>query len=138
MAAITVVGGGIAASDEQRERRYEGSPMSTRTPGGDSMTVLVTGATAGIGFATAAGLARLGQGSSLTGRAEERGRAVAEELRVRSRTGDVQRPAGPGQAGRRLVNGDLGSDVGDASPRRVRIEAALVLTSAHGASPAGV
>jgi NAD(P)-dependent dehydrogenase (short-subunit alcohol dehydrogenase family) len=265
--------------------------MSTRTPGANSMTVLVTGATAGIGFATAAGLARLGHRILVTGRDEERGRAAADELRGRSRTGDVrflradhssvggnlelaatvgeqverldmlvnnvgciysdrwqtadgyegtlamnfvgpvtltrelerlgrravpawrfvwplvlwfQRRASPEKAAKApihaasaaelaeassgtyynedgkpeslpasatnprntrrawalaeslamnarsardpragagspgLVNGDLGSDVGDASPRRVRIEAALVLTSAHGASPAGV
>jgi NAD(P)-dependent dehydrogenase (short-subunit alcohol dehydrogenase family) len=63
--------------------------MSTRSLGGNSMTVLVTGATAGIGFATAAGLARLGHMVLVTGRDEERGRAAAEELRGRSRTGDA-------------------------------------------------
>jgi NAD(P)-dependent dehydrogenase (short-subunit alcohol dehydrogenase family) len=46
-------------------------------------TILVTGTTAGIGFAAAAGLARLG----LSGRDEARGRTAAGELRRLSRFG---------------------------------------------------
>jgi retinol dehydrogenase-14 len=44
-------------------------------------TILVTGATAGIGFATAARLAELGHTIFVTGRNEERGRAAVERLR---------------------------------------------------------
>jgi retinol dehydrogenase-14 len=47
-------------------------------------TILVTGATAGIGFATAARLAALGHTIFVTGRNEQRGPAAAEELRRRS------------------------------------------------------
>jgi NAD(P)-dependent dehydrogenase (short-subunit alcohol dehydrogenase family) len=53
------------------------------------MTILVTGATAGIGFATAAGLARLGHAIFVTGRDEERGRSAADELRRHAGTGDI-------------------------------------------------
>jgi NAD(P)-dependent dehydrogenase (short-subunit alcohol dehydrogenase family) len=49
------------------------------------MTILVTGATAGIGFATAAGLTELGHTIFVTGRDEERGRSAVEELRGRTR-----------------------------------------------------
>jgi NAD(P)-dependent dehydrogenase (short-subunit alcohol dehydrogenase family) len=50
------------------------------------MTILVTGASAGIGFATAAGLAELGHTIFVTGRDEERGRSAVEDLRGRKRT----------------------------------------------------
>jgi NAD(P)-dependent dehydrogenase (short-subunit alcohol dehydrogenase family) len=53
------------------------------------MTILVTGATAGIGFATAAGLARLGHTILVTGRDEERGLSAVAELRRHARTGYV-------------------------------------------------
>jgi NAD(P)-dependent dehydrogenase (short-subunit alcohol dehydrogenase family) len=52
----------------------------------DAMTILVTGGTAGIGFATAAGLAELGHTIFVTGRDEERGRAAVEALRGRTGT----------------------------------------------------
>jgi len=44
-------------------------------------TVLITGATAGIGFHTAAALARAGMHTIITGRNEERGRTAVAELR---------------------------------------------------------
>jgi NAD(P)-dependent dehydrogenase (short-subunit alcohol dehydrogenase family) len=50
------------------------------------MTILVTGATAGIGLATAARLAELGHTIFVTGRDEERGRLAVEELRGRTGT----------------------------------------------------
>jgi NAD(P)-dependent dehydrogenase (short-subunit alcohol dehydrogenase family) len=52
-------------------------------------TILVTGATAGLGFATAARLAELGHTIFVTGRNEERGKAAAEHLRRRSRNRDI-------------------------------------------------
>jgi NAD(P)-dependent dehydrogenase (short-subunit alcohol dehydrogenase family) len=52
-------------------------------------TILVTGATAGVGFATAARLAKLGHTIFVTGRNEERGRAAVEDLRRRSGNGDI-------------------------------------------------
>jgi NAD(P)-dependent dehydrogenase (short-subunit alcohol dehydrogenase family) len=54
------------------------------------MKILVTGATAGIGFAIAAGLSRLGHTIVVTGRDEERGRSAADELRGQQRGGDVR------------------------------------------------
>jgi NAD(P)-dependent dehydrogenase (short-subunit alcohol dehydrogenase family) len=54
------------------------------------MRILVTGATAGIGFAIAAGLARLGHTLFVTGRDEERGRRAADELRGQQRGGEVR------------------------------------------------
>jgi NAD(P)-dependent dehydrogenase (short-subunit alcohol dehydrogenase family) len=54
------------------------------------MRILVTGATAGIGFAIAAGLARIGHTLLVTGRDEERGRSAADELRGQQRGGDVR------------------------------------------------
>jgi NAD(P)-dependent dehydrogenase (short-subunit alcohol dehydrogenase family) len=53
-------------------------------------TVVVTGATAGIGFAIATGLARLGHTIIVTGRDQERGRRAADELRGQRRGGDVR------------------------------------------------
>jgi NAD(P)-dependent dehydrogenase (short-subunit alcohol dehydrogenase family) len=52
-------------------------------------TILVTGATAGVGFATAARLAELGHTIFVTGRNEQRGLAAAEQLRGRSGNRDV-------------------------------------------------
>jgi NAD(P)-dependent dehydrogenase (short-subunit alcohol dehydrogenase family) len=52
-------------------------------------TTLVTGATAGVGFATAARLAELGHTIFVTGRNEQRGLAAAEQLRGRSRNHDI-------------------------------------------------
>jgi NAD(P)-dependent dehydrogenase (short-subunit alcohol dehydrogenase family) len=52
-------------------------------------TILVTGATAGVGFATAARLAKLGHTIFVTGRNEERGRAAVEDLRRRSGNVDI-------------------------------------------------
>jgi NAD(P)-dependent dehydrogenase (short-subunit alcohol dehydrogenase family) len=52
-------------------------------------TILVTGATAGVGFATAARLAELGHTIFVTGRNEQRGLAAAEQLRGRSRNHDI-------------------------------------------------
>jgi NAD(P)-dependent dehydrogenase (short-subunit alcohol dehydrogenase family) len=51
----------------------------------DALTILVTGATSGIGFATAAGLAELGHTIFVTGRDEQRGRSAVEQLRGRTR-----------------------------------------------------
>jgi NAD(P)-dependent dehydrogenase (short-subunit alcohol dehydrogenase family) len=67
----------------------QGPHPTTVTRRADSLTVLVTGATAGIGFATAAGLARLGHTILVTGRDERRGRSAADELRAHARTGDI-------------------------------------------------
>jgi NAD(P)-dependent dehydrogenase (short-subunit alcohol dehydrogenase family) len=53
-------------------------------------TILVTGATAGVGFATAARLAELGHTIFVTGRNEQRGLAAAEQLRGRSGNRDVR------------------------------------------------
>jgi NAD(P)-dependent dehydrogenase (short-subunit alcohol dehydrogenase family) len=53
-------------------------------------TILVTGATAGVGFATAARLAELGHTTFVTGRNEQRGLVAAEELRRRSGNRDVR------------------------------------------------
>jgi NAD(P)-dependent dehydrogenase (short-subunit alcohol dehydrogenase family) len=52
-------------------------------------TILVTGATAGVGLATAARLAELGHTVFVTGRNEERGKAAAEQLRRRSGNRDT-------------------------------------------------
>jgi NAD(P)-dependent dehydrogenase (short-subunit alcohol dehydrogenase family) len=52
-------------------------------------TILVTGATAGVGVATAARLAAHEHTIFVTGRNEQRGRAAAEELRRRSGNADV-------------------------------------------------
>jgi NAD(P)-dependent dehydrogenase (short-subunit alcohol dehydrogenase family) len=52
-------------------------------------TILVTGATAGVGFATAARLAELGHTIFVTGRNEQRGLAAAEQLRGRAGNRDV-------------------------------------------------
>jgi NAD(P)-dependent dehydrogenase (short-subunit alcohol dehydrogenase family) len=52
-------------------------------------TILVTGATAGVGFATAVRLATLGHTIFVTGRNEQQGRAAAVELRRRSENADV-------------------------------------------------
>jgi NAD(P)-dependent dehydrogenase (short-subunit alcohol dehydrogenase family) len=57
-----------------------------------SLTIVVIGATGGIGFATAAGLARLGHRIVVTGRDETRGPAAAEEWRQRARTADIRFP----------------------------------------------
>lgn len=54
-----------------------------------SQTILVTGATAGIGFATAAGLAELGHAVLITGRDEERGRRATEAIGRRSGNGEI-------------------------------------------------
>jgi NAD(P)-dependent dehydrogenase (short-subunit alcohol dehydrogenase family) len=52
-------------------------------------TVLVTGATAGIGKETAYGLAKLGARVVIVGRNEEKTKAVVEELKQRSGNADV-------------------------------------------------
>jgi NADP-dependent 3-hydroxy acid dehydrogenase YdfG len=52
-------------------------------------TILVTGATACVGLATAARLAELGHTVFVTGRNEERGRAAAEQLHRRSGNRDT-------------------------------------------------
>jgi NAD(P)-dependent dehydrogenase (short-subunit alcohol dehydrogenase family) len=52
-------------------------------------TILVTGATAGVGFATAARLAELGHTIFATGRNQERGRTAVEQLRRRTGNRDI-------------------------------------------------
>jgi NAD(P)-dependent dehydrogenase (short-subunit alcohol dehydrogenase family) len=56
----------------------------------DRPTAVVTGATAGIGFFTAAGLARRGHLVIVTGRDHQRGQAAEVELRRRSGRGEVR------------------------------------------------
>ena len=69
--------------------------MSSRTvirPTGYEMegkTILVTGATAGIGFYTARDLASKGARVLVTGRDEERGREAVAELRLRAGQDDI-------------------------------------------------
>src|SRR3954468_6437817 len=55
----------------------------------DGRVALVTGATAGIGLATAAGLARLGAGVRLLARSAERGERARAEIVERSGNADV-------------------------------------------------
>ena len=52
------------------------------TPSKDSQVVLVTGALAGIGRATALAFARAGAQVVISGRSEEKGRALADEIRA--------------------------------------------------------
>jgi retinol dehydrogenase-14 len=56
-------------------KQIRGRPMAGRT-------VLITGGTAGIGKATAVGLARLGANIAITGRDRDRAEAAAAEIRV--------------------------------------------------------
>jgi short chain dehydrogenase len=87
----------LALLDERAKRSLSGDTSAPTMASEDpqpmaagrrakSLTIVVTGATGGIGFATAAGLARLGHRIVVTGRDETRGPAAAEEWRQRART----------------------------------------------------
>lgn len=52
--------------------------------------VLITGATSGIGMATASGLAKLGADLVIVGRSKERTEAVAKDIAVRSNNSKIQ------------------------------------------------
>ena len=79
--------GGCASGPRQRgvQRQKSSAEMSTMT----GKTVLVTGASGGIGLATAAGLAQLGARVGLVGRDAARSEAAAERLRAAGGQVDV-------------------------------------------------